>query len=185
MIYRREQFFGGLPFHAGLIELDGNGILIAANGGIGKSTCCRRIPPPWRALGDDQSLIVRDNSGRYVVHPFPTWSEHLWKPSSKTWNVERYVNLSAIFFLERAEYDEVVPLERKRSLFMINEMAIQAAVVGIINMNKEEERLLRLRLFNNSCDLSRSVPAYILRASLHGQFWKEIEKVKGDFYTSQ
>lgn len=182
LIYQREQFFGGLPFHAGLVVRDNKGILLSANGGTGKSTCCRRIPLPWQALGDDQALIVRDGSGKYVVHPFPTWSEHLWKPSDKTWNIERYVDLSAIFFLERSEYDEVIPLERKRSILLINEMAMQASVVGILNMDKEEERSTRLRLFNNSCELSKFVPTYILRVSLHGQFWKEIEKVQDKIF---
>lgn len=176
-IYNREQFFGGLPFHTGLIELNGKGILISAKGGTGKSTCCNRIPLPWKTLADDQALIVRDNLGKYKVHPFPTWSEHIWAPSTKTWNVEKYVDLSAIFFLEQSKFDEVVPLERERSLFMIYRMAMEASYIGMINMDKEEERLLKIRIFNNSCELSKFVPTYILRASLHGQFWKEIEKV--------
>ncbi len=177
LIYQREQFFGGLPFHAGLVTIDGKGILLSANGGTGKSTCCRRIPAPWQALGDDQALIVRNNNGKYMVHPFPTWSEYLWRPSDKTWDIERHVDLSAIFFLERSEHDEVITLERKRSIFLINEMSVQASTVGLLNIDKEEERAVRLRLFNNSCELSKFIPAYILRVSLHGQFWKEIEKV--------
>lgn len=177
LIYQREQFFGGLPFHAGLVARNGKGMLLAANGGTGKSTCCRRIPLPWKAFSDDQALIVLDDSRKYRVHPFPTWSEHLWRISDKTWKIESYVDLSAIFFLERSEHDEVIPLERKRSIFLINEMSMQASIIGVLNMEKEEKRLIRLRLFNNSCELSKFIPTYILRVSLHGQFWKEIEKV--------
>ena len=39
---------GGFPVHAALAERDGRGILLAGRGGIGKSTCCRRLPfPGW------------------------------------------------------------------------------------------------------------------------------------------
>ena len=30
--------------------------------------------PPWRSLCDDATLVVRDASGRYWAHPWPTWS---------------------------------------------------------------------------------------------------------------
>jgi hypothetical protein len=32
-------------------------------------------------------------------------------------------------------------------------------------------------LFNNACELAKAVPAYILRVSLEGRFWEEMEKV--------
>ena len=51
-IYQRAQEAGGLPLHAGLVEKDGKGILLAAPSDTGKSTCCRRLPPPWKALCD-------------------------------------------------------------------------------------------------------------------------------------
>jgi len=37
---------GGLPLHAALVEREGVGILIAAASGVGKSTCCKRLPAP-------------------------------------------------------------------------------------------------------------------------------------------
>lgn len=176
-ISQREQFFGGFPFHAGLIELNGKGMLLAADGGTGKSTCCSRIPSPWHSPADDQMLIVRDNQRRYFTHPFPTWSEYIWKNSGRTWNAERYVPLSAVFFLQRAEDDNVIPLEQIRSAVLINEYAMQGCIMGKIALDKEGRLLLSKRIFNNACELAKTIPAYILEVSLHGEFWKEIERV--------
>ena len=49
-IYERALGDGGLPFHAGLAAWNGKGVLFAASGGTGKSTCCRRLPSPGRRL---------------------------------------------------------------------------------------------------------------------------------------
>jgi hypothetical protein len=44
-------------------------------------------------------------------------------------------------------------------------------------MKKEEITTCRTKIFSNAWDITSSVPCYILRHSLHGEFWKEIEKV--------
>lgn len=176
-IYQREMFSGGSPFHAGLVARNGQGVLLAANGGTGKSTCCRRIPSPWSALADDQTLIIRNHQEQYMVHPFPTWSEYVWKLSERTWKIESHVPLSAIFFLEQAKDDAVIPLEQWRAPAYIYELAMQGCLPGSQYMNKEEKLILRRRLFDNACKLAKTIPAYILRVSLHGRFWEEIERV--------
>jgi SynChlorMet cassette protein ScmC len=51
---------GGLPLHAGLVEADGKGILIAGRSGQGKSTTCRKLSEYWSALSDDETLIISD-----------------------------------------------------------------------------------------------------------------------------
>jgi SynChlorMet cassette protein ScmC len=75
---------GGGPAHAALAELNGKGILIAAHGGTGKSTCSIRLPSYWTPLSDDMSLIVKDSNKNYRVHPMPTWSDHLWSKKLST-----------------------------------------------------------------------------------------------------
>jgi SynChlorMet cassette protein ScmC len=84
-IYHRVQASGGFPLHAALIEWNGIGILLAAANETGKSTCCRRLPGSWKALCDEESLIVRTNQRQYYVHPFPTWSNCFWRRSKQTW----------------------------------------------------------------------------------------------------
>lgn len=176
-IYQRELNSGGLPFHAGLIERKDKGALLAAPGGTGKSTCCRRIPLPWNPLCDDEALIVFDGMGQYIVHPFPTWSELIQKRSESTWDVQRHVPLSAIFFLEQAKNDEVISIGQGQAAILINKMANQVCYRNWKNLGLEKQALFKKELFNNSCELAKKIPAFILRVSLSGQFWEEIESV--------
>ena len=176
-VYRRAQESGGLPFHAALVERDGRGVLLAAPSRTGKSTCCRRLVAPWFALGDDETLFVRDDKGRYFAHPFPTWSEYLGGRSQRTWNVERHVPLSAIFFLERGETDQSLPVGQGKAASFINESAAQVGQRTWIRLPREEKRRLRRKAFDNACELAKVIPAFKLRVSLNGRFWEEMEKV--------
>ena len=175
-IFEGAQDSGGLPFHAALIERDGSGILLAASGDIGKSTCCRRLSPSWQARSDDGTLVVLDEQGRYLAHPLPTWSDFLWRRSEQTWRVEWHAPLSAIFFLEQAEIDEVVPMGRGQAAVLMTRSAMQVYQPNWIVLAQEKGRTVRRKLFANACEIAKSIPAFKLRASLNGKFWEEIEK---------
>jgi SynChlorMet cassette protein ScmC len=176
-IYQRELNSGGLPFHAGLIERRDKGILLTAPGGTGKSTCCRRIPPPWNPLCDDETLIVFDGMGQYIIHPFPTWSDRIHKRSERTWDIQQHIPLSAIFFLEQSKNDEVISIGQGQAALLINQMANQVCYRNWKSLDLEKQALFRKELFSNSCELAKKIPAFILRVSLSGQFWEEIESV--------
>lgn len=176
-VYQRCQESGGLPFHAGLIEQDGKGILLAGHGGAGKSTCCQRLPHPWYAVCDDETLIVRDDQKRYFAHPFPTWSDYLWKRSERTWNVQRYLPLSAIFFLEQADTDEAIPIGQGQAAIFVNQLAMDICRRNWRHLDPKEVMMFKEKLFNNACELARAVPAFKLRVSLSGRFWEKIEAV--------
>jgi len=173
-IYRRAQEKGGLPFHAALIEYDGHGVLVAGEGGTGKSTCCRRLPYLGGALCDDAVLVVRDARMRYLAHPFPTWTNCRYQQDRQRWNTGRHLPLAAVFFLEQAGQDEVVPVKRGEAAIRVYQ---QACPRSWRKLDFEEEKVIRKELFNNACELARSIPAFLLRSSLTGQFWKEMEKV--------
>jgi len=176
-IYQGAVETGGLPFHACLAGRDGAGVLLAAPGGGGKSTCARRLPPPWKALCDDETLIVRDPEGRYFVHPFPTWSNFFWGRKTRTWNVQEYISLSAIFFIKKGEKDEVIPMGRGEAAARMYQSAEQVCLRNWRDFSAEEERGEKERLFANACELSQNIPAFSLRVSLQGEFWKEVERV--------
>jgi SynChlorMet cassette protein ScmC len=176
-IYRRAQEVGGLPFHASLIELNGCGVLLAGKGNTGKSTCCSRIPRPWQALCDDETLIILDARNKYQAHPFPTWSNYLYDRQKQSWNVQRHVPLAAICFLEQSETDEVIPIGQGQAGILINKSASEVCHKLWRGLNPEEEIVQKKNLFENACALAKSVPAFTLRASLTGRFWEEIEKV--------
>jgi SynChlorMet cassette protein ScmC len=151
-IYRQSVQRGGFPFHSGLIEYKGRGILLAATGGIGKSTCCRRLPDHWKSLCDDEALIILDNNKKYCVHPLPTWknyvlnSDTIEREGSK-WDVQYSVPLSAIFFLEQSEKDEVIPISSKKSPLLMVESASQSLERERINMPNEEKTELVKKVF--------------------------------------
>ena len=184
-IYNRSICLGGLPFHAGLAEIDGQGVLFAASGGTGKSTCCRRLPDYWKPLCDDETLVVLDNRNEYQAHPFPTWSEYLRNHSNKTWDVQYSVPLSAIFFLEQANNDEVIPIEMREASILMTESASQISIYYMswteeftnILENREEIIELRKAIFNNAFNMAMNIPAFYLRVSLNGKFWEEVENV--------
>lgn len=176
-IFESVQYSGGLLFHAALIERNGIGLLLAASGNTGKSTCCRRLPGLWNPVCDDETLVVRDDQKRYLVHPLPTWSDYLMKRSERTWNVEAHVPLAAIFFLEQAEADEVVPIGQGQAAILAYRSVTQVCHRNWMNLNREEVRAYRKKIFDNTSKLARAVPAFKLRVSLKGRFWEEIERV--------
>lgn len=176
-IIERAQYYGGMTFHAALVERSGTGILLAAPGNTGKSTCCRRFPNPWQPLCDDETLVVKNDEGRYLAHPLPTWSDYLLKRSGEARRVEEYVPLSALFFLEQAEADEVTPVGQGQTAVLITQSAMEVYYPKWNNLDSERLRGVKKMLFENACELAKAVPAFRLRASLTGRFWEKIESV--------
>jgi len=176
-ILQRAQESGGVPLHAALVEWKGMGVLLSAPRDTGKSTCCRRLPSPWQPLCDDETLIVRNHQKRYRAHPFPTWSDYLRRRSAGTWNVQRHLPLCAIFFLEQAGTDEAIPIGQGQAAMLINQAGKHVCRRNWINLDQEEERTLKKKIFDNACRLARMISAYTLRVSLSGRFWEEMERV--------
>ena len=178
-IYRKSISRGGLPFHAGLVDLDGRGVVLAAPGDTGKTTCCSRLPDDWNPLCDDEALLVMDNEGRFRAHPFPTWSDYLWRGSEKTWNVEHSVPIFGVFFIEQSEVDEAIPLGEGKAAVYMNESATQVCRKYWRRADDEYQRTSRRDLFVNASEMANKIPAFRLRVSLHGRFWEEIERALG------
>lgn len=172
---------GGLPIHAALLELHGQGVLLAARGETGKSTCSRRVPPPWRACCDDETLAVLSPEGRYLIHPFPTWSDYFTRQTENTWKVEKAVPLAGIFFIEQAPEDECVPLTKAKAALATIYSAEEIMLFNLFggSNSDEEARALRRTMFDNACAIAKQVPAFRLRVSLTGQFWEKIEAALG------
>jgi SynChlorMet cassette protein ScmC len=173
-IYQRSIKLGGLPIHAALVELSGRGVLLAASGDTGKSTCCRRIPEPWKPLCDDETLVVLSPHKKYRAHPFPTWSDYLWQHAENTWSVQYSVPLEAIFFLEQSKTDEVIPVGEGEAAVFLNESATQVCEKFWRKMDGEFQRKFRRQLFLNACQIAHCIPAFRLRVSLHGRFWEKM-----------
>jgi len=168
---------GGVFFHAALVRKGPKAVLIAGPSGLGKSTCVRRLPEPWVALCDDSALVVKDRTGTYWAHPFPTWSELQNGVYEKIWEVQAAVPLGAVFFLYKAEGDRALPVGQSRVLYLVFRMM----QVLNRNMSPYRDRHERMEthkvLFDNALHLARAAPGFSLGVSRTGRFWEEMEKV--------
>ncbi|MBI5400015.1 SynChlorMet cassette protein ScmC [Candidatus Saganbacteria bacterium] len=169
----------GMPFHSGLVVKEGSAYLLSAPGNTGKSTCCRRIPHPWEAISDDEAIIFK-SAGRYFVHPFPTWSNYLWKnDGQKNWPVEQFYSLKGIFFLEQAENDAAEVMKKNVAAVSIYDAGFQMFRRSLRAYSESEETQTKLKIFDNACHLARNIPCYKLKISLTGRFWEQMERVIG------
>lgn len=176
-IHTQALSSGGLPLHAALVERNGIGAVLAAPGNTGKTTCCRRLPPPWQAMSDDETLIVRNDEKKYFAHPFPTLANYFRGDYCHTRNVQEHISLKAIFFLEQAEDDEVIPVKQGQATILAIHSAMQICYRNWNKLGEMQKQELKKKLFENASELAITIPAFILRASLSGKFWNEMEKV--------
>ena len=175
-IYEQAVEGGGLPLHAGLVELHGRAYLLAGPAETGKTTCCTNIPSPWRCLCDDEALLVRDGQGRWTAHPFPTWSQIRNGRSDSTWNVQAHFPLGGIFFLKQSSQDRARLMGQGDAAMRIFDSARQVLRHSEQRGDPAETRQHRMKLFENACRLTVEVPVYELCASLGGSFWEEMER---------
>jgi len=153
---------------------------LAGPSGVGKSTAARRLPPPWRALADDATLVVRDATGVYWAHPWPTWSRFFGPEAgdgSDTWDVQRAAPLRAIVVLEQGPVDRIEPLGPGHAVALLSELAQQTSTYLVQGMSHAELAAFHRQRFDNLCALVRAVPAYLLHMSPDGAFWTAIEGV--------
>lgn len=170
------QEHGGILVHGALAERDGAGVILAAPGGLGKTTASGRLAAPWRSLCDDTTLVMRDPQGAYWAHPWPTWSRFLEGGPGGSWDVEKAVPLTGIFCLSRASENRAEPIGPGKAASLIVGYVEQATRFQTHFMGLEEVRSMRLTQFKILCELAKAVPAYILHISLTGPFWHAMEQ---------
>jgi SynChlorMet cassette protein ScmC len=166
----------GIPLHAALAEHSGRAFLLAGNHGVGKSTCCLRLPSSWNALCDDEAVVLHGRRG-YYAHPIPTWSVYLSQVSHPRLDVSRRLPLSSLFFLEKARDVEIVQMGQGEAALRILKSSKEVWLKRMNAFDRLAKRSLRTRILENSCKLARQVPAYLLRVSATGEFWKAIESL--------
>ncbi|MFQ5922643.1 MAG: SynChlorMet cassette protein ScmC [Anaerolineales bacterium] len=176
VIARHASTRGGLLLHGALAEREGVGIILAGPGGEGKTMASNRLPPPWRSLSDDQTLIVRDAQGTYRAHPWPTWSRFMNGDSGGAWDVQHSVQLRGIYFLSQEEMDQANLVGEGEALCMLLESVAQASNLMCRDLSLPEKQALHMQRFDNACQLVKAVPAYELFISKNGDFWREIDQ---------
>lgn len=166
----------GLFLHGALAERNGFGVILAGPSGVGKTTASIRLPGPWRSLSDDVTLVVRDDQGRYWGHPWPTWS-FFWESnnSGRKWDVSYAVPLKGLFFLVQAREDRAERIGAGQATGMLLETAQQASGRLDHKSSNEDLKAMNLQLFNNACIMAKNMKSFILKVSLNGQFWNEMD----------
>jgi SynChlorMet cassette protein ScmC len=177
-IAREAMGRGGLLFHGALAEYRGSGFIMAGPGTVGKSTASRRLPPPWRSLCDDMTLVVRDGRGRFWAHPWPTWSRFLYGGPGGSWPVEHAVPVRAVFFLLQSPADELEPVNATQAAALTMESAEELMREVLLELtDADSARMLCSEALSVAKGLAAAVPAYSLKVSLDGRFWEEVERV--------
>ncbi len=167
----------GCSFHAASAAFNGSGIIITASGQTGKSTCYNRFPTTWAPLSDDTALAVKTAGGHFAVHPMPTWSDYLRAKKNSTFETGTAFPLKGLFFLKRGDRDDVERVSPAIAAGMLQRLSREAWSSFLGRLQKDEKRRLDQALFDACCAVANATPAYLLRATLHGEFWREIEKV--------
>ncbi|MBU0491257.1 MAG: SynChlorMet cassette protein ScmC [Chloroflexi bacterium] len=186
-IGKEVQTRGGVLLHSALALLpspsgrgDGGegGVLMAGRSGVGKTTASIRLPPPWRALCDDVTLVVRDDKGApWWAHPWPTWSRLFGKHADDRWDVQAAVPLRAIFVVDQAAQDRTAPAGAGEAVGLLLEVARQASRRLWVGATPDELRAFNAQRFENLCTLVQAIPVYLLDVSLEGTFWEEMARV--------
>jgi len=170
---------GCIFIHGGLVEKDHKGVIFAGRSGVGKTTAVNRIPAPWTPLCDDSTLIVKDDRGDYWAHPMPTRSRFKEDGPGGIWNAQHSVPLKGIFFLIQAEKEQLVPLNKINSTYFINQFADEAMVSLFGWCDIKTRTPIFTQILSNSSAIAQKVPTYILRLSLNGAFWEDVDRVLG------
>lgn len=174
-LYRAVIADGGQLCHGALIEHQGKGVILAAKGGTGKSTSCKRLPSTWKAHADDELLLLPVGNGEYRAHPLPTWSEFYGDWSHNTWNIQVSVPVHGIFFLEQATQDKANRIQNGEAAALLTESSRQAYGDNYTQLFEQDNKpQLLADLFRNSCNAVQHLPAFRLQQTLHGEFWKHI-----------
>ena len=154
--------------------------LLAGRSGVGKSTASRRLPPAWRSLADDVTLVVRKPDGSYWAHPWPTWSRFFGFEAgdgSDSWKVEEAIGLKALFILEQGPGVRLERLGRGQAAAQLGELARQTSTQMVRGWPLAELAAFNLQRFANIRALAWALPVFRLHTSLDGAFWEEIERV--------
>lgn len=162
--------------HAASVAYNGKGILLAAPGGTGKSTCCKRLPNYWKNICDDTSIIVNDKNV-FFTFPMPTWSDLVWNRIKKNYDLmSSSIPISSIFFLCQSDILMSSYINKTLSLVETNQSILEAWRPFLFKIGKKYKE----SIINNGIlfaeNMTSKIPCYYLELALDSNFWQEIEK---------
>ncbi|MFC2150763.1 SynChlorMet cassette protein ScmC [Calditrichota bacterium] len=167
-IYRAVLREGGLPLHAGLAVNNQKASAFAAPGGGGKSTTCSRLPDDWTVIGDDEMVALPEATGKWIAHPFPTWSRFLQGDTGISWDVNTRYPLEAIYFIEKSATDNIVQLRPSTSAALINQSSRQIMRRGWDLYPPSDSDWIKQLIISNASSAANSLKSAKLQLTLSG-----------------
>lgn len=169
--------FAAAPCHCALLEINGCGAVIGAVGDCGKTTCATRLPSPHRALADDYALVF-EHEGKLLAQAMPTWSNFINGNREYRADCSLTTEVDSFFFLKQSQEDFVEPVNGVMALqHLNNNFQDLVALRTFTDMPEDFAENIRLKIFNFADRLTRVRPTYMLYATLHGNFWKNMDNV--------
>lgn len=174
-IYRSVLDHGGISLHAGMVGRNEMCVLVAAPGGVGKSTTCSRFPKSWVVHGDDEVIVIGNENGELIAYPFPTWSNFLIGKEPKRWHVTRGFAVKAIYFLYHSKINSVKQMSESKSAVLINQSARQIVRRGWELSGEEKKKALQKKVIDAAVRMAKSASCFELHLSQDEPFDDLIE----------
>jgi hypothetical protein len=188
VIVRDVLALGGAIVHAGVAVRNGGAALFLAQAGGGKSTALRRLPAPWRVLGDDAALVwpadgpgrvgaeqavgaqeTGGASGEWLASPLPTWGYLLGRgesvPGLAPWRLGECAPVRLAVVLRKAGQ---LGLTALRPADAVRPFYLGAAEYSAVFTTR---RVFARELFAVAAALARDVPTATLAAPKGSEYW--------------
>lgn len=165
---------GGLLLHAGLIEREGVGLAIIGTGDALEAAQFKQLPAPWRTLSEQAVLVVPVEGDGYWAHPWPAWNAAI-NGEHPPLELNAAVPLRRMIFLEQGAREKIQRLGEGYAATMLAASADQLA--GLVNHYTPRGQVMvaRERRLVNASALAEKLPAYLLKLSADGTFWKQLD----------
>lgn len=163
----------GLCLHAACIKNRERAFLLVGDSGIGKTTCCSRLPLDWQVLTDEEVVLVKDYSDRWIVFPIPNITNFLQSGNIRNYLRFYGVPLEGVCFLRQGEQDCLQDIRTTESAQRLckSALSVMARYTKFLN----SIRVLNISIFENACRIARNSFCFELTVSLRGYFWELLE----------
>ena len=143
----------GLIIHSNGFDILGNGVLLAGESGVGKSTLSAMLQKQgFQILCDDRMFVIHENN-KFTIHGN-------WCHGTIAHAFPGAMPLRAIFFLEPARKNSIEQINNKNSIF---QKIIHSMVKSTLNQEEWEKMLTILET------IMLSIPCYNLKFDLSGK----------------
>jgi SynChlorMet cassette protein ScmC len=173
-VYRRLLYAGGIVLHAALLAHEGSASVIVAPSGTGKTTCCRRVPSPWQGLCDEEAVLIPSSSGKWHAHPMLNITDFTSRGIRAHHAIQRGFLLEGLYFLQQGASDSIDALGEAEAAGKMFRAASEV-YIRYRSWHCYDRPEYRLRQFENTANLARSLPCYTLSATLTGNFWDKMK----------